>query len=53
MPYMNKVRREEGNLIAMETGSLALEAGKGCELEGTGCDVMQEFRAASCSGTSG
>lgn len=53
--YLNEARREEGNLIAVETGSLALGAGKHWQpwTQGTGCDIIQAFRAASCSGTSG
>lgn len=53
--YLNEDRREEGNLIAMETCSLALGAGRHWKqwTQGTGCDIMQAFRAASCSGTSG
>lgn len=53
--YLNEARREEANLIAVETGSLALGAGKHWQpwTQGTGCDIIQAFRAASCSGTSG
>lgn len=52
--HMNEARRKEGALIAMETGSLALEAGRHYKswTQGTGCDIMQAFREASCSGTS-
>lgn len=51
--YMNEARREEGALMSMETGSLALQAGKPYKPQalGIGCDIMQAFRTTSCSGS--
>lgn len=51
---MNEARMEQDALIAMETGCVALEAGRHRKprTQRTGCDIMEAFRAASCSGTS-